>query len=119
MQRKPERPVMPRFIYTVLSNAVPGREEEFKRWYIDQHLKDVTTMPGVVSGKLIELDFHRVYDLEAPKWTLLTIYELDCDDPEVLIDQLKAASGSAQMPGTDSLSKVGMIQVAGRVIGEA
>ena len=110
---------MARFTYTVLSCAVAGREDEFKQWYVNQHLPDLLKMPGVVSGKLFELDFHRVYDLDAPRWTLMTIYELECDDPEVCIDALKAASGSAQMPGTDSLSKQGMIQVAGHLIAQA
>lgn len=110
---------MPRFTYTVLSSAVPGREAEFKQWYAGQHLPDLLKMPGVISGKLFELDFQRVYDLDAPRWTLMTIYELECDDPEACIDMLKAASGSAAMPGTDSLSKVGMIQVAGHLIAQA
>jgi hypothetical protein len=109
---------MARFTYTILSQAVPGREEEFVAWYSEQHLKDVLKMPGVVSGKLFRLDFRRVYNLDTPQWTLMTIYELDCDDPESTIDYIKAMSGSEAMPATDSLTKVGMIQVAGHLIAE-
>lgn len=107
---------MARFHYAVLSQAVSGREEEFIRWYRDQHLPDVVKMPGVVSGKLIELDFQRVYDLDAPQYTLLTLYELEGDDPETVIDSIKAASGSDGMPMSSSLTKAGMIQAAGRLI---
>ena len=110
---------MPRFTYTVLSSAVPGREEEFVAWYSGRHMQDVLKIPGVVSGKLFRLDFHRVYDLDAPQWTLMTIYELECDDPEEQIDRIKAASGTPEMPGTDALTKVGMVQVAGHLIAEA
>ncbi|MGE3693256.1 MAG: hypothetical protein AB7F98_17915 [Novosphingobium sp.] len=110
---------MPRFTYTVLSHAVPGKEEEFIDWYINRHLVDVLKFPGVVSGKLFRLDFQRVYDLDAPQWTLMTIYELECDEPEPLINRLRDASGSAAMPSTDALTKAGMIQVAGHLIGEA
>ena len=107
---------MARFTYSILSRAVPGREEEFKAWYRDRHINDVLAMPGVVRGQLIELGFQRVYDLDAPQYTLLTIYELEGDDPEPIINALRDASGSANMPATDTLSKAGMIQVAGRVI---
>lgn len=107
---------MARFHYAVLSQAAPGQEDEFIRWYQEQHLPDVLKMPGVVSGKLIKLDFQRVYDLEAPNWTLLTLYELEGDDPGTIIDSLKAASGSDSMPSTDALTKAGMVQAAGHLI---
>ena len=109
---------MARFSYTVLSRSQPGQEEEFVRWYIEQHLPDVVRMPGVVSAKLHRMDFQRVYDIDTPQWTLMTWYELEGDDPERIIDALKAASGSAEMPGTDSLDKRGMIQAAGHLIAE-
>jgi epsilon-lactone hydrolase len=107
---------MARFHYAVLSRAVPGQEDEFIRWYREQHLPDVVKMPGVVSGKIIKLDFQRVYDLDAPQWTLLTLYELEGEHPEPIIEMLKAASGSDVMPMTDALTKVGMIQAAGHLI---
>lgn len=107
---------MARFQYTVLSRAQPGQEEEFIRWYTEQHMPDVTRMPGVVSGKLFRLDFQRVYDLDAPQYLLMTLYELESDNVEATINMLRDASGSAAMPSTDTLSKVGMIQVAGHLI---
>ena len=110
---------MARFTYTVLSRAVPGREDEFAEWYSTQHLADVRRMPGVVGAKLFRLDFQRVYDLDAPQWTLMTIYELEGDDHETIIDRIKAASGSAEMPASDALTKLGMVQVAGHLIAEA
>jgi hypothetical protein len=108
---------MSRFTYAVLSRAVPGREEEFVTWYRDRHFHDVLHMPGVVGGKLVSLDFQRVYEIDsAPQWTLLTLYELEGSDPESVIDSIRAASGSDDMPMSDALTKAGMIQAAGRVI---
>lgn len=61
--------------------------------------------------------FQRVYELdEAPQWTLMTIYELEGDDPEPIIDSIRAASGSGAMPASDALTKAGMIQAAGHQI---
>ncbi len=109
---------MARFHYTVLSRAKPGREDEFAKWYAEQHMPDVARMPGVIGGKLFRMDFQRVYDLDAPQWTVMTIYELEGEHPEPLIDALKAASGSAQMPAGDALDKSGMVQAAGHLIAE-
>jgi epsilon-lactone hydrolase len=109
---------MARFKYIVLSRAQPDREEEFVTWYRDQHLGDVARMPGVVSVELVRLDFQRVYDLDAPQWTLLTQYVLEGDNPETIIDSIRAASGSDAMPMSDALTKAGMVQAAGHVIAE-
>jgi epsilon-lactone hydrolase len=108
---------MARFHYTILSRAVPGREEEFVAWYRDHHLADVCQMPGVVGGQVFRMDFQRVYDLDAaPEWTLMTIYELEGENPEPIIDAIRAASGSANMPTCAALDKSGMIQAAGHLI---
>ena len=109
---------MARFKYVVLSCAQPGRDDEFVAWYKAQHLADVARMPGVVSVQLVRLDFQRVYDLDAPQWTLLTQYELEGDNPESVIDSIKAVSGTDAMPMSDALSKAGMIQAAGHIIAE-
>jgi len=107
-----------RFQYTVLSRSQPGLEEEYVRWYSGQHLSDVKRMPGVISAKLFRMDFQRVYDLDAPQWTLMTIYELEGDNAEEIIDSIKAASGTPAMPATETLDKSGMIQAAGHLIAE-
>lgn len=111
---------MARFQYVILSRAVPGREDEFVAWYRDQHLADVCRMPGVIEGKLFRMDFQRVYELDtAPQWTLMTIYELEGETPEPIIDSIRTASGTDRMPATDALTKAGMIQAAGHLIASA
>lgn len=116
----PERQTMPRFTYISLVKAAEGREEEMLEWYRSRHLVDVVNMPGVVSGKLFQLDFHRVYDLpDAPQWTTMVVYELEGDDPEPIVNSLRDASGTAIMPSCDAVTKGGMIQVAGHLIAEA
>lgn len=108
---------MARFQYTILSRAWPGREEEFVAWYRDRHIADVCRMPGVVGGKLYRMDFQRIYELEnVPQWTLMTIYELEGDDPEAIINSIRDASGSEAMPACEALNKAGMIQAAGHLI---
>lgn len=111
---------MPRFTYISLVKAADGREDEMVEWYCQRHIEDVVKMPGVVSGKLFKLDFHRVYDLpDAPQWTTMVIYELEGDDPEPIVNSLRDASGSPAMPSCDAVTRPGMVQVAGHLIAEA
>jgi hypothetical protein len=107
---------MARYHYAILSRSKPGQEEEFVNWYAQQHLDDVCKMPGVVSGKLFRLGLQKVYDLDAPVWTLMTHYELEGDDPQAIIDSIVAVSGSEIMPLSDALNKDGMVQVVGQQI---
>ena len=57
---------MPVFHYIVLTQAQPGRLEEFEKWYDNQHLKDVVAVPGVRSAKRYRLINEVKDDLERP-----------------------------------------------------
>lgn len=107
---------MARFQYTILSRSKPGQEDEYAAWYGGQHLPDVCRMPGVTGGKLFRLDLQKVYDLDAPQWTLMAVYELDGDDPQGIIDSIVAVSGSEAMPLSAALDRSGMVQVVGQQI---
>jgi hypothetical protein len=110
---------MARYHYVILSQAKPGQEEAFVRWYQDQHLPDVARQPGVVSARLFRPALQKVYDADVPTYALLTMYELETDDPEATMEAIKAKAGSAEMPMTDALDKTGMIQVIATQIAEA
>lgn len=110
---------MARYQYVILSQAKPGQEAEFVRWYKEQHLPDVARQPGVVSARLFQPALQKVYDVEVPTYALLTMYELETDDPEATMEAIKAKAGSAEMPMTDALDKTGMIQVIAAQIAEA
>lgn len=107
---------MARYHYVVLSRSKPGHEEEYRQWYAEQHLPDVAREPGVVSAKLFAPEMQRVYDLDAPEYVLMTMYELETDDPQALVDKIRARAGSESMPMTDVIDKSGMVQIVGRQI---
>ena len=110
---------MARYQYMILSRAKLGREEEYRRWYAERHLVDVARQEGVISARLFAPDVQRVYDLDAPDYVLMTLYELETDDPQAMVDRIRAMSGSAEMPDTDSIDKSGMVQIVGHQIAEA
>ena len=107
---------MARYTYVVLSQAQPGQDDEFRRWYVDQHLADVVKHPDVLSARLLVPDFQKTYDLNPPAYCLLTIYEIESDDPEGTVESIKALAGTEAMPMTDALNRSGMIQVVAHQI---
>ncbi|GLR67440.1 hypothetical protein GCM10010909_21210 [Acidocella aquatica] len=107
---------MARYQYVILSRAKAGQEEEYVRWYRDQHLADVARLPGVVNGRLFSQDWQKDYDLGPPQYCLIAIYELETEDPVATVDGIRVLLGSTAMPSTDALDKSGMIQVIGHPI---
>ena len=86
---------MPQFKMMVLSNAVVGQDEEFNRWYDEVHLPDVFKVPGVTGAERFRMR-------SGAGWNYLAIYELDCDDPAVVEQQLTALAGTDAMPLSDA-----------------
>jgi hypothetical protein len=76
-----------------LSNPVPGREDEFNRWYDTDHLVHGVLTPGMLAGQ-------RFCRADGPwpagKHDYLAIWEID--DPALAIAELAAARGSEAMP---------------------
>ena len=102
---------MARYKYVILGRGRDGRDQEFRDWYDTQHLGDVRRVEGVVSGQRFDIGHQKVYDIDVPQYTSLTIYELETDDPEALVAKLAGMAGSAAMPMTDAIEKSGMLQV--------
>lgn len=86
---------MPRFKMMVLSNPVGDRDEEFNRWYDDVHLGDVFKVPGVIGAE-------RYRFRSGNDWKYLAIYELECEDPAAVEQELLARAGSDAMQLSDA-----------------
>jgi hypothetical protein len=104
---------MTRYQYVVLTEAVAGREREFEAWYDDQHLADVARVPGVVSATR-----HRIEKVtspvETPPWISLAIYEIESDDPDAVMTEIRRRANTDEMPLTDALVGASTLQVLAR-----
>lgn len=85
----------------VFSNAVAGQDDAFNDWYDNQHLAEVTAVPGVVSGERFEIVPGALPGSSAevePAHRYLAVYELS-DDPEAVAKAFgaKAASGEIKL----------------------
>lgn len=83
---------MPRFTLVAISNPTAGREAECGPWYDATHLKDMLTVPGVVSAQRFEL--LRGAPSKAFK-QYMALYEVEAEDEQAaraIINTLNAAN---------------------------
>ena len=85
-------------VLLVFTNATPGDEAEFNRWYQEVHLKEVLEVPGFVAAQRLELTDAQVVDAERPH-RYLAIYEVE-GDPDLAFKNLMAASPRMNMSKT-------------------
>lgn len=94
---------MSRYELLVLSSPVAGKDAEYNHWYDGQHLPDVLAIPGVISGRR-----YRVLSSTAAgssQWQYVAVYEMECDDPQMIFAELARRAGTEQMPMTESLDR--------------
>jgi hypothetical protein len=70
--------------FIVLSDSLPGHEEEYNRWY-ERHLHEVLEVPGFVSAQRFR--FASKIN-EVPHWSYCVIYTIDSDHPESVVEAL-------------------------------
>ena len=77
-----------------LSNPTPGMEEEFNRWYGEEHLPHGVIVPGILAGQR----FQRLDTLPLPAGVhdYLMIWEID--NPRYALEQLVLVKGGDEMP---------------------
>ncbi|WP_436791821.1 hypothetical protein [Yinghuangia sp. YIM S10712] len=78
---------MPKGVFYVESMPVsPEREADFHDWYQNTHLPEMAALPGVVSA--------RRFAPTNGKGPFVTLYELEADDLDAIITEVrKAAAG--------------------------
>ena len=98
---------MTKHVLLVLANAVPGKDDEFNRWYSEQHLKDVLKVPGIVSAQRFKFAAPAGETIAGPhpepKHQYIAIYEVDADDPNTVQADMISRIGSDRMIMTDAM----------------
>lgn len=96
---------MSRYEFLVLTRAAAGTDEEFNRWYDGQHLPDVLAVPGFVSARRFRVLSSGLTGSEPPRWHYVAIYEMECEDPAVVLAELQRRAGTDQMPISATLER--------------
>jgi hypothetical protein len=93
---------MTEYRMTMLTNAKPGRDAEFKNWY-EGHLDDMLRLPGVVAAQCFDFDTELSVE-PVSEYRYLAIYEFDTDNLGETLGALQAAVGTAAMPMSDAMA---------------
>lgn len=91
---------MGKYILIVTANAQPGEDDEFNRWYDDQHLGDVCQVPGVAGAKRFSSDPSSPHPTPA---NYMTIYDLETDDPGAVVAEISRRGAVGEFPVSPAL----------------
>lgn len=70
-----EEAKLPEYHLIVFSRPVsPAREEEFNRWYTDQHVGDLLKVPGIVAGQRFRLALDLASPADVPPYLVIFDY---------------------------------------------
>src|SRR5215831_21151202 len=101
------------YYFFVFSNPVAGHEDEYNKWYDQQHAPDVVSIPGFVTAQRFvknELPLYRMVDLQVPKY--LVIYKIVTDDLEAVFREMNRrleTGETAMSPAFDRTTSVSYV----------
>lgn len=102
---------MARYLLIGLHNAVAGREDEFNRWYDNQHLYDCLATPGFIRAQRFKLDDTQITQGSKTPWRYMVIYELETEDPKAALDALVERGRTGKLVPSDALDPNGIFIV--------
>ena len=91
---------MGNYVMVVQSRAKEGRDAEFNHWYDTTHFPDICAIPGVKSGRRFEAT---AIQWGQPGLPYLAIYEIETDDPALVMAEMGKRSASGTIKQSDAL----------------
>jgi hypothetical protein len=89
---------MAKYVLILNSAAKPGRADEYSDWCRNQHFPDILRIPGVTGAKRYRF-MGKSGDEQA---RFVSIFDLDCDDPQEILNEMRQRNGTPAMPVSDS-----------------
>ena len=85
---------MTRHVFMIITEAPPADQAQaFEDWYVNRHMPDVLAVPGFTAAQRYRL---------APDPKLgerfITIYEMECDDRNAVMAEVRRRAGTDLMP---------------------
>ncbi len=85
-----------------MTKPVEGREQDFNDWYQNIHLRDVVAVEAFKSAQRFRLNQSMV-DEPSP-WPYMAIYDVETDDIDGAIAELKRRAGTDRMVISDAMA---------------
>lgn len=90
-----------RYKMIVLSRPAAGREDEYNDWYQNFHLAQVVNIRDIKSAQRYRLA-RKLVEGEAHPYA--AIYEIETNDIDAVLDELRAAAGTESLKISDALA---------------
>jgi hypothetical protein len=101
----------------VFTEAKPGQEAEFNKWYDEVHLKEVLEVEGYVAAQRFEISPSQIGGVGgSTPARYLAIYEIEAESLDVALEKLN--SGAATMNMSDALDSENATALAYSAIGD-
>jgi len=95
---------MAKYTFVVMTNPVAGKEAEFNDWYNRNHIPDVLNVPGFVCAQRFRLaDVQMGGDAASRPYKYLAIYEIETDDLEGALKELRSRAQSGEIVPSDAI----------------
>ena len=89
-----------KYAFIVMSDPVPGSEEEYNDWYSNTHLREMLKTPGFVAAQR----FQTISDIaDGPPHSYLAFFEIDGDLEEA--KAALAAGAENRVPAPDAVAR--------------
>lgn len=95
---------MKKYSLIVLSNSVEGREHDFKKWYVEQHIPDCLQIAGIEKGTLFSTAPEQYLLQQESKWTYMAVFELLTDNVGCILAELNSRLNTPEMPISSAFS---------------
>ncbi len=89
-------------VFVVLTNAKDGEDDVFNDWYTNAHVPDVLAVPGIVRAERFEISEAQMR--EDTPYRYCAIYEIETDDLEGVMQELRNRAGTDAMPLTPAIA---------------
>lgn len=93
---------MRKYKLVIFSKPIEGREKEYNDWYQNTHLREVVAIDAFKSAQRLILN--QTLSAGAEHLPYLAIYEVETDNIDAAIDELKSRAQTRQMFISDSMS---------------
>ncbi|MCK9902364.1 hypothetical protein CC117_19040 [Parafrankia colletiae] len=95
---------MPKGILVVQTRPVsPEREDEYNRWYSEEHMPDIRAIPEIVSARRYRIRDAGQITARPSAREYLAVYEIEADDLEVPLAEMAARSADGRVRESDSV----------------
>jgi hypothetical protein len=86
---------MGKYVMLVQSQPRPGQDEEYHRWYDQEHVPDLLKIPGIIAGTRYAA---LPTDFPSPDHPNLAIYEIEADDIGAVMAEFNRRATEGLMP---------------------